>query len=162
MKKLLLRAISVILVFVLSFTSAGLPSAFAADDEPEFPCGGVIEEVDVKILYAPLMNRIAIGGYGPILTGTVLKVTYPDGESEILTVKQNGNEYCAGDYSVYISYFGFEPVIIDYGIAKENVYINRDIENHVGYSGMTDFTYLNLPSVVDIAYLISAYFRIWF
>ncbi len=160
MKKLLLRAISVILVFVLSFTSAGLLSAFAADDEPEFPCGGVIEEVDVKILYTPLMNRIAIGGYGPILTGTVLKVTYPDGESEILTVEKNDNYYSAGDYSVKI--FNVDPVIIDYGIAKENVYINRDIENHVGYSGMTDFTYLNLPSVVDIAYLISAYFRIWF
>lgn len=160
MKKLLLRAISVILVFVLSFTSAGLLSASAADDEPEFPCGGVIEEVDVKILYAPLMNRIVIGGYGPILTGTVLKITYPDGESEILTVEKNGGHYFAGDYSVKV--FNIDPVIIDYGITKENVCISRGIENHVGYSGDAAFTYLNLPSAVDIAYLISAYFRIWF
>ena len=161
MKRVLLKFISVILVFALSSASAGLfCTGAAAEEENDFPCGGVIEKVDVKILYAPLMNRVVIGGHGPILTGTVLKVTYPDGESEILTVEKNGNYYFAGDYSVRL--FNIDPVIIDYGITKENFYISRGIENFVGYSGKTDFVYLNLPSVVDIAYLISAYFRIWF
>lgn len=163
MKKLLLRSISVILVFVLTFTSAGLLSASATDDEPDFPCGGVIEEVEVKILYAPLISRVVIGGFGPIITGTVLKVTYPDGESKILTVEQNGNEYYAGDFQVYTYYFGFEPNISDYGIESRTIRIsNEGKQQFGGYSGAVDFVYLNLPSVVDIAYLISAYFRIWF
>lgn len=163
MRKIFLNAVSVILVFVLSFTSVGLLGASAADDEHEFPCGGVIEEVDVKILYAPLTSRVVIDGYGPILTGTVLKVTYPDGESEILTVKQNGNEFYAGDYSVHMYYFGFEPNISDYGIESRTIRIsNEGKQQFGGYTGEADFVYLNLPSVSDIAYLISAYFRIWF
>lgn len=163
MKKKFFKTTSLVLVLVIVLTSAFSIAASAEDDsEIDFPCGGVIEEVEAEILYAPLASRIVIGGFGPVITGTVLKVTYPDGESEILTVKQNGNEYYAGDFSVYISYFGFEPVIIDYGIVSEPIYISRDIENFVGYSGMTDFTYLNLPSVADIVYLISAYCRIWF
>lgn len=163
MKKNFLKALSLILVFMLTFISMGLLNAWAADEEPEFPCGGVIEDVDVKVIYTPLSNRVVIGGFGPVLTGTVLKITYPNGESEILTVEQNGNEYYAGDFSVYISYFGFEPVIEDYGIVSESIYItNERKQQHGGYSGEADFTYLNLPSVVDIAYLISAYFRIWF
>lgn len=162
MKKLLLKMFSLILVFILTFTSTVL-LAGATDDEPEFPCGGAIEEVDVKILYAPLTSRVVIGGFGPVLTGTVLKITYPNGDSEILTVEQNGNEYYAGDFAVYISYFGFEPVIEDYGIVSESFYItNERKQQHGGYCGEADFIYLNLPSVANIAYLISAYFRIWF
>lgn len=163
MKKLLLKMFSVILVFVLTFTSAGLMNASATDDEPEFPCGGVIEEVDVKILYAPLTSRVVIGGFGPIITGTVIKVTYPDGESEIFTVEQNGNEYYAGDFQVYTYYFGLEPNISDYGIESRTIRIsNEGKQQFGGYSGITDFIYLNLPSFADIAYLISTYFRIWF
>ena len=162
MKKLLLKMFSLILVFILTFTSTVL-LAGATDDEPEFPCGGVIEEVDVKILYAPLTSRVVIGGFGPVLTGTVLKITYPNGDSEILTVEQNGNEYYAGDFDVYISYFGFEPVIEDYGIVSESFYItNERKQQHGGYSGEADFIYLNLLSFADIIYLISAYCRILF
>lgn len=162
MKKLLLKTFSVILVFVLTFTSAGLINAYATDDEPDFPCGGVIEEVDVKILYAPPTSRVVIGGFGPVITGTVLKITYPNGESEILTVKQNGNEYYAGDFSVYMFYFGFEPVITDYGIESKTIYISTEGKQHVDYSGEADFIYLNLPSVMEFVYLVSAYFRMIF
>lgn len=163
MKKLLLKTFSAILVFVLTFTSAGLMNASATDDEPEFPCGGVIEEVDVKILYAPPIRRVVIGGFGPIITGTALKVTYPNGESEILTVKQNGSKYYAGDFQVYTSYFGVEPNITDYGIESRTIRISNEGEQQFGgYSGAVDFIYLNLPSFADIVYLISAYFRIWF
>ncbi|MBO5409911.1 MAG: hypothetical protein J6A60_01475 [Clostridia bacterium] len=163
MKKTLVKMFSVILVFVLTFTSARLLNASATDDEPEFPCGGVVEEVEVKIFYAPLISRVVIGGFGPVLTGTVLRITYPNGESEFLTVEQNGNEYYAGDFLVYINYFGFEPVIIDYGIVSESIYITSERKQQYGsYSGEADFIYLNLPTFADIVYLISAYFRIWF
>ena len=161
MKKFLLKTVSLILVLILSFVSAGMLNAYAADDEPEFPCGGVIEEVDVKILYAPLTSRVVIGRFGPVITGTVLKVTYPDGKSEILTVVKDGGDYYAGDFSVYISYFDIESIqVVDYGILKQPLQINKDIENFVGYSGETDFLYLILPSFAEIIYLISAYCRI--
>lgn len=162
MKRNFLKAVSVIMVLVLSFTLVGLLNASAVDNEPDFPCGGVIEEVDVKILFSPPTSRVVIGRFGPVLTGTVLKVTYPDGESEILTVKKNGGEYYAGDYSVHLFNFGFEPIISDYGIENKALYLSREIENFVGYSGEADFIYLNLPSVADIVFLISSYFRIWF
>ncbi len=164
MKKTFLKILSVIVVFVLTFTSVGLLNAFAADDEPEFPCGGVIEEVEVKILFLPPTSRVVIGKFGPIITGTVLKVTYPDGESEILTVEKNGDEYYAGDFSVYISYFDIESIqVVDYGIASKTIRItNEGTQLHGGYRGETDFKYLNLPSFADIAYLIFAYARIWF
>lgn len=163
MKKLLLRTFSVILVFILTFTSVGLMNAYATDDEPDFPCGGVIEEVDVKILYAPLTSRVVIGGFGPVITGTVLKITYPNGESEILTVKQNGNEYYAGDFSVYVPYFELESIsVVDYGIVSKTIHISNEDQQYGDYSGEADFIYLNLPTVMEIVYLISAYFRIIF
>jgi len=163
-KRVLLKFISVMLVFALSSASAGLfCTGAAAEEENNFPCGGVIEQVDMKIIYLPLYSRVVIGNFGPVLTGTVLKVTYPDGESEILTVKQNGNEYYAGDYSVHINYFGFEPVITDYGFVCEPLHISDEYKlQHTRYRGETDFVYLNLPSVADIVYIISAYCRIWF
>ena len=162
MKKLLLKTFSAILVFVLTFISTGLMNAYATDDEPDFPCGGVIEEVDVKILYAPMTSRVVIGGFGPVITGTVLKITYPNGESEILTVKKNGDEYYAGDFSVYMPYFELESIqVVDYGIVSKSIHISDEGKQHGGYIGETDFVYLNLPSFGDIIYLISAYFRIW-
>ena len=162
MKKIILKAVSLILVFMLTFTSAVL-FAGASDDEPDYPCGGVIEEVDVKVVYAPLPNRVVIGGFGPVLTGTVLRITYPNGESELLTVEENSDGYYAGDFSVYIDYFGFEPVIEDYGIESKRFYITDEGKRQFGgYSGETDFVYLSLPSFADVIYLISAYCRILF
>lgn len=162
MKTISLKTESLVLVLTVILTSVFALAASAEDaTENDFPCGGVIEEVDVEILYAPPTSRIAIGGFGPIITGTVLKVTYPNGESEKLTVEQNGNAYYAGDFSVHVSYFGFEPVIEDYGIVSETIYISNEGKQHGGYCGIVDFKYLNLPSFADIIYLISAYVRIW-
>lgn len=160
MKRRILKAAALILIMatVFSFTSPGFA---ASAEEADFPCGGVIEEVDVKILYAPPTSRVVIGGFGPVITGTVLKIIYPNGESEILTVKQNGNEYYAGDFSVYMPYFSLESIqVVDYGIISKTLYISNEGKQHEGYSGETDFIYLNLPSFGDIIYLISAYFRI--
>lgn len=164
MKKGFLKTVSLVMALAIIFTSAFALAASAEDvAENDFPCGGVIEEVDVEILYAPLTSRIVIGGFGPVITGTVFKVTYLDGESEILTVKKNGNEYYAGDFQVYTYYFGFEPIISDYGIESRTIRISNEGEQQFGgYSGEVDLKYLNLPSFADIAYLISAYFRIWF
>lgn len=161
MKTKFLKATAWIMIFatVFSFTLTGFT---VSAEEPDFPCGGVIEEVDVKILYAPLTSRVVISGFGPVITGTVLKITYPNGESEILTVKQNGNEYYAGDFSVHMPYFELESIqVVDYGIVSKTIYISTEGKQHGGYSGETDFIYLNLPSFGDIIYLISAYFRIW-
>lgn len=162
MKRRILKAAALILIMatVFSFTSPGFA---ASAEEADFPCGGVIEEVDVKILYAPLTSRVIIGGVGPILTGTVLKITYPDGESEILTVKQNGNEYYAGDFSVYMPYFSLESIqVVNYGVVSKTIRISNEGNQHGGCNGYADFVYLNLPSVAEVFYLISAYFKMIF
>lgn len=161
MKTKFLKASAWIMIFATVF-SLTLTGFVASAEESDLPCGGVIEEVDVKILYAPPTSRVVIGGFGPVITGTVLKIIYPNGESEILTVKQNGNEYYAGDFSVHMSYFELESIqVVDYGIISKTLYISNEGNQHGGYSGETDFIYLNLPSFGDIIYLISAYFRIW-
>ena len=161
MKTKFLKASAWIMIFATVFTLT-LTGFVASAEESDLPCGGVIEEVDVKILYAPPTSRVVIGGFGPVITGTVLKIIYPNGESEILTVKQNGNEYYAGDFSVHMSYFELESIqVVDYGIISKTLYISNEGKQHGGYSGETDFIYLNLPSFGDIIYLISAYFRIW-
>lgn len=161
MKTKFLKASAWIMIFATVF-SLTLTGFVASAEESDLPCGGVIEEVDVKILYAPPTSRVVIGGFGPVITGTVLKIIYPNGESEILTVKQNGNEYYAGDFSVHMSYFELESIqVVDYGIISKTLYISNEGKQHGGYSGETDFIYLNLPSFGDIIYLISAYFRIW-
>lgn len=161
MKTKFLKASAWIMIFATVF-SLTLTGFVASAEESDLPCGGVVEEVDVKILYAPPTSRVVIGGFGPVITGTVLKIIYPNGESEILTVKQNGNEYYAGDFSVHMSYFELESIqVVDYGIISKTLYISNEGKQHGGYSGETDFIYLNLPSFGDIIYLISAYFRIW-
>lgn len=161
MKTKFLKASAWIMIFATVF-SLTLTGFVASAEESDLPCGGVIEEVDVKILYAPPTSRVVIGGFGPVITGTVLKTIYPNGESEILTVKQNSNEYYAGDFSVHMSYFELESIqVVDYGIISKTLYISNEGKQHGGYSGETDFIYLNLPSFGDIIYLISAYFRIW-
>lgn len=157
MKKLLLKTVSLILVLILSFVSAGMLNAYAADEEPEFPCGGVIEEVDVKILYAPLTSRVVIGRFGPVITGTVIKVTYPDGKSEILTVVKDGGDYYAGEFDVYNYDVGYEPDISNYGIKSRTIVIsNEGKQEFGGYSGEVDLIYLSIPSFSDILFLIFA------
>lgn len=162
MKTKFLKASAWIMIFATVF-SLTLTGFVASAEESDLPCGGVIEEVDVKILYAPPTSRVVIGGFGPVITGTVLKIIYPNGESEILTVKQNGNEYYAGDFSVHMPYFELESIqVVDYGIISKTLYISNEGKQHGGYSGETDFIYLNLPSVMEFVYLVSAYFRMIF
>lgn len=140
------KTIALILtVFVL--LSAFTP-AFAEDD---FPCGGVIEEVDVKILYSPLKSRIAYGDFGLSFSGMVLKITYPNGESEIVKVKEKCNtDYTAGNFSLSTYHLHKdEQAVGDYGFVRSYFSLHQEL-NHGGYSAYPEFIYFNIPTPYDI------------
>ncbi len=126
------------------------------EDEPEFPCGGVIEMVDVKILYSPLTNLISTGDFEPEIEETVLLITYPDGEKEILTVSKNDGLYTAGNFSARIwEYYDEEEP--SYGFVEKTLYIYYD-KLWGGYSGESELVYLYLPALEDIPDIINSYF----
>lgn len=148
------KTIAIILtVFILipAFTPA-----FAEDD---FPCGGVIENVDVKILYSPLRSRIAYGDFGLSFSGMVLKITYPNGEHEIVKVKENSNTYyTAGDFSLNTCHLHKdEQGIGDYGFVRSYFSLYMEL-NHGGYSSYPEFIYFNIPTLYDIYNSISSLF----
>ena len=157
-KKLLSIILSMAIVLCSFTTAFATPSKVNDDpeDDIEFPCGGVIEMVDVKILYAPLSSRILIGDYEPDLEGIVLLITYPDGEKEILTVEKKDRLYYAGDFQVYI-YFWYYEEPPEYGFVKKSLSAYYDMD-FGGYDGDADFIYLYLPSLKDISDLIHSYF----
>ena len=157
-KKLLSFVISASII-LCSFTTAFALSAqtnYTSEDEPEFPCGGVIEAVDVKILYSPLSSRISIGNYEPNLEGIVLLITYPNGEKEILTVKEKDGSYCAGNFSARIN-FSYHENPPEYGFVNEMLYIYWD-KDWGGNNGYADFVYLYLPAFREISDIIHSYF----
>ena len=73
MKKL--SSLLLVMLIVISAVSVGMTAY--AQTEDDFPCGGVVEELDVEILYSPILNRIAFTGC-PSIAGTVLKIEYYD------------------------------------------------------------------------------------
>ena len=154
-----------ILITLLLFASFITVYAGASDeDEPEFPCGGVIEGVEIEILYSPLSSRILIGDYKPDFEGTVFLITYPNGEKEILTAEKKDGVCYAGNFKVYI-YYRFDEAPPEYGFVEETLSLYYD-KSHGGYSGYADFVYLYLPSFEDIPDIVSSYFckqqSIWF
>ena len=157
-KKILSLILSAAII-VCSFTTAFAVSSeanYENEDEPEFPCGGVIEMVDIKILYSPLSSRILIGNYEPELDGIVLLLTYPDGEKEILTVEEKDGLYYAGNFKVGIN-FWFDEEPPEYGVVKKSLSAHYDM-TFGGYSGYKDFVYLYLPSFENIPDLVRSYF----
>ena len=157
--KKLLSLILSIAIISCSFITAFATSSKVNDnpeDDIEFPCGGVIEMVDVKILYAPLSSCVLIGNYEPDLEGIVLLITYPDGEKEILTVEKKDRLYYAGDFKVHI-YFWYNEEPPEYGFVKKSLSAYYDMD-FGGYDGDADFIYLYLPSLKDISDLIHSYF----
>lgn len=142
-------------ILLCSFTMA-FAASYEPEEEIEFPCGGVVEAVDVKILYSPISSRILIGNYEPDLEGTVLLITYPDGKKEILTVEKKDRSYYAGDFSVNI-YFWFDEEPPEYGFVEKSMSVHYDM-TFGGYSGYKDFVYLYLPSIEDVPDLIRSYF----
>ncbi len=157
-KKLLSLILSVAII-LCSFTTVFATSSKTNDepeDDIEFPCGGVIEMVDVKILYSPLSSRILIGDYEPDLEGIVLSITYPDGKKEVLTVEKKDGLYSAGNFSVSI-YFWFNEEPPEYGFVKKSLSAYYDMD-FGGYDGDADFVYLYLPSLENILDIIHSYF----
>lgn len=154
LKKILSLILSAV-ILLCSFTTA-FAASYEPEEEIEFPCGGVIEAVDIKILYSPISSRILIGNYEPDLEGIVLLITYPDGKKEILTVEKKDEVYYAGDFSVNI-YFRFDEEPPEYGFVEKSMSVHYDM-TFGGYSGYKDFVYLYLPSIEDVPDLIRSYF----
>lgn len=141
------------LLLLVSFMTV-YAGAFQEDDI-EFPCGGVIEMVDVKILCSPLSSRISIGDYEPELEGIVILITYPDGEKEILTVEKKDGLYYAGNFIVSIWFsFNEKP---EYGLVNKILDVSW-YKDWGGYYSYTDFVYLYLPSFEEIPDIINSYF----
>ena len=53
-----------LLLAIIICSTAFIPAFAENGYEPDFPCGGVIEGVEVRILYAPLKSRILYGDFG--------------------------------------------------------------------------------------------------
>lgn len=150
-------AITLILSVFLSYSSVLFCKANTLDEEEiDFPCGGVIEEVGVDILLAPLSSKIVIGDCNPIIEDIILKITYPNGEHEIIKVERVGDEYRAGDFSVFFSNVDAPD---DYGVVKRSIYIDKNNVTWGGYFGTIDYFYIFLPSFDDILQLLSSYFK---
>lgn len=152
MKKKLL-ALSLILSIVFSVM---LSTAYAENTQEDLPCGGAIELVDIKVLFTPISNLISISETKPSLTGTVLKITYPDGTNEIVTIEKTENGYFAGKFSInYYTFDGLEMgEIINYGLVSKKITADSDDGAFEKYSGDFEFIYLHLPSFEDIYYMI--------
>ncbi len=144
-----MKKICLVLAILMLFTA--VVPIYANAEEPDFPCGGAIEPVDVRILYSPITSRIVFGKSDPKIEGTVLKITYPDGSNEILKVKKDGDRYCAGDFSVTIFDYcsnGTENCC-DYGIVCKTVSVSY-YKAFGGYDGDADFVYLCIPKFSEI------------
>ncbi len=156
------KIITLIMALIICF--APFVSVFAdTDEEPDFPCGGVIEEVKVQILYAPIESLIVFGDSELELSGVVLKITYPSGEYVILTVENIENQYYAGDFVV--SFYDFNNTHSEecgkYGLADKDIHLYFD-KKHGGYSGGVNLFYIRIPSVSDIFDLVFGYLNISF
>lgn len=149
-------AFSLVLSIVFLCISAIPSVAYAENTQEDLPCGGAIELVDIKVLFTPISNLIRISETKPSLTGTVLKVTYPDGTNEIVTVEKTENGYSAGKFSInYYSFDGLEMgEIINYGLVSKKITADSDNGAFEKYSGDFEFVYLHLPSFEDIYYMI--------
>ena len=95
--------------------------------------------------------------------GTVLKIIYPDGQTEMVTIETNWtglSDYVAGDFNVYTYYFDTMK-IKTLGINKKKIILNG-IKNGVEYEGICDLTYLYIPSPAEFVYMIDSLVRILF
>ena len=161
------KLFSVVLTFLLcfSFVSA-VGSAEEIENDSDFldtPTLPTVEEVEVSVVYRPLKSLVSFAGFGPLFDGTVLKVTYPDGSSETVTLETNWtglSDYVAGDFNVYTSYFDTMNVKSP-GINKQRIVLNG-VKDDVEYDGVCSLDYLYIPSFGEIFYLIDSLVRIHF
>lgn len=160
---MLKKLIALTLALIISLSAA---TVFAyAESEESSPTETEQIPVQIKFVYVPLKSRIVIGNFGPLFAGTVIRATYPDGTSELLTVRKTDNGYIAGDYKVEWNFFfieqgGIQPTIINYGINSGVFRIINDNDETSHYIGEELFNYLNLPSPTEIIFLIIFYAKI--
>lgn len=121
-------------------------------------------EVKVSVDYRPLKSYLVIGVSSPDLEGTVLKITYPDGTVEKVTIEKSDNDsstYIAGKYRIYTRLFN-EPQLISFGLNTEKIIVRYNSEDGAEYSGMfSDYKYLYIPSAEEVLYFISTLVRIY-
>lgn len=159
------KLLSVILAFLLCFgfiSVIGSAQETEGDSEfldtPELP---KTEQIEVFVVYRPLTSLFSFAGIGPSFEGVVLRVTYPDGTAETVTLETDWigfSEYVAGDFNVYTDYFDTME-IKTLGINKQKIRLNG-VKNDVEYDGMCDVEYLYIPSFGEIFYLITSFVRI--
>ena len=146
MKKL--SSLLLVMLMVISAVSVGMTAY--AQTEDDFPCGGVVEELDVEIFYSPILNRIAFSGC-PSIAGTVLKIAYYDDETEFVTVEKTDDGYRAGDFKVVFPTGTWNEVnIIEYGFVCRELYLTKGEDSLWHSYGYAEFKFLNLPSVSEI------------
>lgn len=144
------RIVSALLALIIALSMCSL--AFAADGEDENETGvSSSEAVEVSAVYVPLKNRIAYNRFLASPNGIVLKVTYRDGRSEILTVKQDGEDYRAGDFNVTLSWFFLEALgqPSNYGMIAPQLYISKIVDG-VKYEGAMSFKMLSIPNMLEL------------
>lgn len=157
------RILSIFLILALSFGICTI--AFAEEnidipnpDEGDMPTLPPWEEVEVSVVYRPLKSMISFAGFGPMYEGTVLKITYTDGRTEVVILENNWtglSDYVAGDYYVHIDYFNTMEVK-SLGINKSAIYLLK-YENGIEYEGYEYFSYLYIPSLGELIYKINCF-----
>lgn len=161
------KLLSVVLAFSLCFGFvSAVGSAEEIENDSDFldtPTLPTVEEVEVSVVYRPLKSLVSFAGFGPVLDGTVLKITYPDGQTEKVTVETNWigfSDYVAGEFNVNISYFDTMNIKTP-GINKQRILLNG-AKDDVEYDGVCSLDYLYIPSLGEIFYLIDSLVRIHF
>lgn len=153
------KILAIVMVLVLCFCSSTLITS--AEENPE---QSGADEVKVSIVFRPLKSYIVIGVSSPDLEGTVLKVTYPDGTSENVTIEKSDSDssgYVAGKHRIYTQLFN-DPQLISFGLNTEKIIVRCNSEDGAEYSGMcSDYKYLYIPSAEEIFYFISALVRMY-
>lgn len=153
------KLLSVVLVFVLFLCS--LTVIASAEENPE---QSGADEVKVSIAFRPLKSYIVVGVSSPDLEGTVLKIIYPDGTSENVTIEKSDSDssgYVAGKHRIYTQLFN-DPQLISFGLNTEKIIVRCNSEDGAEYSGMySDYKYLYIPSAEEIFYFISALVRMY-
>lgn len=143
------KLLSIILAIIISLCSVGF-FAFAEDDSDGDIMLPPSEDVKVSIIYVPVKSRIIYNKISPFLEGMVLKITYFDGNSEILKVEKVENGYKAGDFSISSYCFFLEATgqLSNYGAKTLSIYVSKH-ENNMLYEGVTNYSAISIPNIIE-------------
>lgn len=155
---MLKKLIALTLALIISLSAA---TVFAyAESEESSPTETEQISVQIEFVYVPLKSRIVIGNFGPLFAGMVIRATYPDGTSELLTVRKTDNGYIAGDFTVEWNHYFIDFGVNQYGLVSGVFRITKDNDETSYYIGEELFNYFNLPSPMKAAYLFAEYIKL--